>query len=197
MPNFKAFFLQKQKTQITIKGEQRMKLSNRVPVRILIITLMIFFTMMCFTSGCITPRTKNEKNNRNKVGIRQPASLYYDFGDVLIPKELKIDQKQSFIYRTGGYACGLMILTGHVELTSLINFFSNNMVKDNWRLLSTFKSPRTLLLFQKDNRWCIITITEGGFARSSEVSIWVAPTGSQASSGAMGQPDGFSEAIIN
>jgi hypothetical protein len=169
-----------------------MKLSNRVPVFILVISIM-----MLITSGCITPGSKNVKTTRPKIGIRQPASLYYDFGDVLIPKELKIDQKTSFIYRTGGYACGLMILTGHVELTSLINFFSNNMVKDNWRLLSTFKSPRTLLLFQKDNRWCIITITEGGSFSSSEVAIWVAPTGTQAGSGVMGQPDGFSEAIIN
>jgi len=169
-----------------------MKIKYRVPVSIMFISMMIIIT-----SGCLTPGTKNVKNNRPKAGIRQPSSLYYDFGDVLIPKELKIDQKPSFIYRTGGYACGLMILTGHVELTSLINFFSNNMVKDNWRLLSTFKSPRTLLLFQKDNRWCIITITEGGFASSSEVAIWVAPTGAQAGSGVIGQPEGFSEAIIN
>jgi hypothetical protein len=153
--------------------------------------------MILFTSACITPGTKNKKTNRHKAGPRQPTSLYYDFGDVLIPKELKIDQKPSFIYRTGGYACGLMTLSGHVELTSLINFFSNNMVKDNWRLLSTFKSPRTLLLFQKENRWCIITITEGGLFSSTEVAIWVAPTNSQAGSSFLGQPDGFSEAIIN
>jgi len=152
--------------------------------------------MIFFLSSCITP-AKNTKTNRRKAVPRQPASLYYDFGDVLIPKELKILQNPSFIYRTGGYACGLMILTGHVELTSLINFFSNNMVKDNWRLLSTFKSSRTLLLFQKDNRWCIITITEGGLFSSTEVAIWVAPTGGQAGAGVMGQPDGFSEAIIN
>jgi hypothetical protein len=164
---------------------------KRIHVCILIITMMIFFT-----SSCISPAAKNTKTRRKAIP-RQPASLYYDFGDVLIPKELKILQNPSFIYRTGGYACGLMILTGHVELTSLINFFSNNMVKDNWRLLSTFKSSRTLLLFQKDNRWCIITITEGGLFRSTEVAIWVAPTGGQAGAGAMGQPDGFSEAIIN
>jgi len=170
-----------------------MKSSNRVPVCI----FLIFSMMIFITSGCITSGAKNTKKNRKKIGHRQPASLYYDFGDVLIPKELKIDQKPSFIYQTGGYSWGLLALKGHVELTSLIHFFSNNMVKDNWRLLSTFKSPRTLLLFQKENRWCIIIISEGGFAWSTEVSIWVAPTGGQAGSGLMGQPDGFSEAIIN
>jgi len=145
----------------------------------------------------LTALSKNETKIKPKSGIRQPTSLYYDFGDVLIPKELKIVQDPSFIYRTGGYACGLMVLKGRVELTSMINFFANNMVKDNWRLLSTFKSPRTLLLFQKDNRWCIITITEGRFSMPSEVAIWVAPTGSQAGAGSIGQGNGFSESLIN
>jgi len=150
--------------------------------------------LMLLTTGCLTGVNKSQQKNRQKTSVHQPASLYYDFGDVLIPKELKIVQEPSFIYRTGGYACGLMILKGRVELTSLINFFSNNMVKDNWRLLSTFKSPRTLMLFQKDNRWCIITITEGKFISMSntEVAIWVAPTGSQA-----GTVNGFTESLIN
>ncbi|ETR71844.1 MAG: lipoprotein [Candidatus Magnetoglobus multicellularis str. Araruama] len=170
-----------------------MNLRIRIPVLMVISTIILCL----MTNGCLTALSKNDKKNRPKTGLRQPTSLYYDFGDVLIPKELKIVQEPSFIYRTGGYACGLMILKGRVELTSLINFFSNNMVKDNWRLLSTFKSPRTLLLFQKDNRWCIITITEGRFTMSTEVAIWVAPTGAQAGTGTMGQPDGFSEALIN
>jgi hypothetical protein len=159
------------------------------------ITLLMVLPML--VTGCLTALSKNENKMKPKPGIRQPTSLYYDFGDVLIPKELKIVQDPSFIYRTGGYACGLMVLKGRVELTSMINFFANNMVKDNWRLLSTFKSPRTLLLFQKDNRWCIITITESRYSLPSEVAIWVAPTGSQAGTGSMGPGHGFSESLIN
>jgi hypothetical protein len=48
------------------------------------------------------------------------------------------------------------------------------MAKDNWKLVSSFKSPRTILFFSKMNRICIINITEGKF--KSEVEIWVAPT---------------------
>ncbi|MBF0451326.1 MAG: hypothetical protein HQK75_11530 [Candidatus Magnetomorum sp.] len=170
-----------------------MKRWNRISRYFLIITLMM---LPFIVTGCLTALSKNETKIKQKPGVRQPTSLYYDFGDVLIPKELKIVQEPSFIYRTGGYACGLMVLKGRVELTSMINFFANNMVKDNWRLLSTFKSPRTLLLFQKDNRWCIITITEGRFS-PSEVAIWVAPTGSQAGTGTIGPAGGFSESLIN
>ena len=67
-----------------------------------------------------------------------------------------------------------MVLKGAVELGSLIDFFENNMARDNWRAVSTFKSPRTLLLFQKENRWCVINITDDKY--STHVEIWVAPT---------------------
>jgi hypothetical protein len=48
------------------------------------------------------------------------------------------------------------------------------MAQDNWRLMSSFKSPRTILFFTKANRSCIINITERSF--DTEVEIWVAPT---------------------
>ena len=41
-------------------------------------------------------------------------------------------------------------------------------------MISAFKSPRTMMLFQKQTRWCVINITEGQF--STQVEIWVAPT---------------------
>ncbi len=59
-------------------------------------------------------------------------------------------------------------------MESLISFFENNMTKDNWRMVSQFKSPRTMMFFNKPNRGCIISITEGKF--STGVEIWVAPT---------------------
>jgi hypothetical protein len=99
--------------------------------------------------------------------------LYYDFEDVLVPAELKVDKDRSFVYHAQDFRAGLLVLKGRVELNSLIRFFENNMSKDNWRLVSSFKSPRTILFFNKPNRICIINITEKWF--SNEVEIWVAP----------------------
>jgi hypothetical protein len=48
------------------------------------------------------------------------------------------------------------------------------MAKDNWRLVSSFKSPRTIMFFNKANRSCIINITEKSF--KTDVEIWVAPS---------------------
>lgn len=104
----------------------------------------------------------------------EPSPIYYDFGDVLIPLELEVDRDSSFIYHAPGFTAGVLVLSGRVEASSMIRFFENNMAKDNWKLVSSFKSPRTIMFFNKANRSCIINITEKSF--SSEVEIWVAPT---------------------
>ena len=93
---------------------------------------------------------------------------------VLEKVQLSLNPKTSFIYQTSGFSAGVLVLKGSVELGSLIDFFENNMARDNWRAVSTFKSPRTLLLFQKESRWCVINITDDRY--STHVEIWVAPT---------------------
>jgi hypothetical protein len=104
----------------------------------------------------------------------EPEPLYYDFEDVLVPIELKVDKKKSFVYHAPGFTAGILALSGRTEINSLIRFFENNMAKDNWRLVSSFKSPRTIMFFNKPNRSCIINITERSF--KTDVEIWVAPS---------------------
>ncbi len=112
-----------------------------------------------------------------------PVPLYLDFGDVLLPGDLDVKRKSSFLYRTPSATAGVLMLSGRTDVEALIPFFENNMVKDNWRIVSSFKSPRTIMLFHKENRWCIINISEGEFNRTT-VEIWVAPTEGRADSAA-------------
>lgn len=102
---------------------------------------------------------------------------YYDFGDVLIPKEVKVLKKTSFVYTTGGVSFGVLSLKGYVDFHSLITFFETNMAKDNWKEVGAFKSRRTVLLFSKETRWCVINITDK--MTKTEVEIWVAPSTGQ------------------
>ena len=99
--------------------------------------------------------------------------MYYDFGDVLLPQELKVDMDDTFIFRTPGLTAGVMSLDGRVKVDSLITFFENKMPVDGWRQVSSFKAPRTMMLFSTQTRWCVISISEGRF--STNVKIWVAP----------------------
>lgn len=140
----------------------------------------VFFLII---SGCAGLKSKKSgpKSQVTTPEVKGPSPLYYDFGDVLIPNELKVNKKASFVYKTSGFSAGVLTLSGRVEVSSLFAFFESNMQKDNWMNIGSFKSPRTIMLFQKENRWCMINITEKDF--KTHVEVWVAPTISEAEAG--------------
>jgi len=140
----------------------------------------VFFLII---SGCAVGKTKKSGPGSQVTAPKDkgPSPLYYDFGDVLIPNELKVNKKESFVYKTSGFSVGVLTLSGRVAISSLIAFFESNMQNDNWRIISLFKSPRTIMLFQKENRWCMINITEKDF--KTYVEVWVAPTIDEAEAG--------------
>ena len=150
--------------------------------RMWLVVLGLTIAMIISISGCSSLTKKDDKatapSAKSDSGV--PA-LYYDFGDVLVPKELKVDKKSSFIYQTAGFSAGVLVLKGRIETSSLISFFEKNMTKDDWRMISSFKSERTMLLFQKAHRWCVMNITDESF--NTYVEIWVAPTTKGAKTG--------------
>jgi hypothetical protein len=154
------------------------KVRKSIPVR-----LAVIVTLMLMIFGCSTFSQNEADTAAQPVAEpkKEETPLYYDFGDVPVPPELKLSPKSSFVYRTEGFSAGVLVLKGRVELGSLITFFENNMARDNWQAVSTFKSPRTLLLFQKENRWCVINITDDTY--NTHVEIWVAPTVNPTDSG--------------
>jgi hypothetical protein len=136
----------------------------------------VIATLLIIFSGCSTLKS-SEKDSSFGSAVskeRKDMPVYYDFGDVLVPKDLKIDKKSSFVYSAPGFSAGVLVLSGRVDVGSLFSFFEENMAKDNWKTVVSFKSERTVMLFQKENRWCIINITDGQF--STDIEIWVAPT---------------------
>ena len=135
--------------------------------------------MLLTAAGCSTAQKATGGGTGDKDG--QATPLYYDFGDVLVPRELKLDTESSFIYHSSGLTAGVLVFKADVDRNSLIQFFENNMAKDNWQYISSFKSPRTLLLFKKENRWCVINITDDKW--QTWVEIWVAPFSDSTGSG--------------
>ena len=156
-----------------INGYSRRITTGAIAVAILILVL----------GGCSALKKNQDGAGETppETAEKGPVPLYLDFGDVLIPHELDYDEDASFVFRTPGLSAGVLALKGRVEINSLIKFFENNMAKDNWRAVSSFKSPRSMLLYQKENRWCVISITDKGL--STHVEIWVAPTIGQVEGG--------------
>ena len=142
----------------------------------------IMSVLLILLSGCASNKVRKDSPAASTTQKdKGPTPLYYDFGDVLVPSELKVNKDASFVFRTPGFSAGVLSLKGRVEINSLIDFFDANMAKDNWKLVSSFKSRRTIMLFNKENRWCVINITEEDFYTYTE--IWVSPTTSGSQTG--------------
>lgn len=144
-----------------------------------IITISTIVLLTFFMSGCLG-ETFSKKPEDGQVRAEQRISqkttaIYYDFEDVLIPKELSVVKDRTVIISTPGFTSGILMLKGRVERQSLFNFFNNNMQKDNWNIISQIKSPDTnIMVFQKPSRTSVITIRDQQIY--TYVEIGVAPT---------------------
>lgn len=140
--------------------------------------LTLLFIALFAVSGCMGLGTskKAEKDKKQEQPVtRKTTAIYYDFEDVLIPKELKVVEESTMVVSTPGYISGLMTFKGRVERRSLYNFFTNNMMKDNWRIVTQIKSPETtIMVFEKASRCSVITLKNKNF--NTWVEIGVAPT---------------------
>ncbi len=120
-------------------------------------------------------------------GASQPdkvfAAVYHDFDDILIPKAMQVNRKMSSVFETPVIAAGVLSLGGTLNLDELIEFFKTNMAKDNWTAVSMLKGPRSMLQFEKGNRWCVITLTDSRYGYKTQVDIWVTPKNDAAASG--------------
>lgn len=162
--------------------------TNTILVATLSLLLMIGLAGCTTTGGSGSSSTGDSaSSSSSEATAAQPTSLYLDFKDILVPGELKVDAKRTYIIQGPGLTTGILTLKGYVERDSLIEFFKSAMVRDNWTELASFKSPfkktSSILVFQKADRTAIINIHEGSF--NTFVEIAVAPMAPGASGGLM------------
>ncbi len=139
--------------------------------------------VMLLISGCsmFGSHTASSEDNvpqmedKMSEASRTSTAVYHDFEDVLIPVQLSVIQKKTMMVSTPGYRSGILSLKGRVDSNSLYDFFSRNMEKDNWKILSRIKSPdTTIMVFQKTARCAVFTIRDRQIY--TYVDIAVAPT---------------------
>ncbi|MCD4741993.1 MAG: hypothetical protein K8R67_05880 [Desulfobacteraceae bacterium] len=138
--------------------------------------LLVFILVFTLT-GCVgIPGSRNTKPSSAQTPEKsETTAVYYDFEDVLIPKELSIVEAKTMVISTPDFASGVLTLKGRVERNSLFSFFVNNMMKDNWIIESSIKSPGvTILVFKKATRCAVITFENDKF-NNIVVQIGVAP----------------------
>jgi hypothetical protein len=112
-----------------------------------------------------------------KEGGSEYWAKYYHFDDVLIPGELNYEQDKSFIYETPRFKTGVMIFSKwRLDVGSLVDFFTYNMEKDSWKLVSSFRGKESVFNFSKPDKICTVKITENWYGMT-EVEVRVGPLG--------------------
>lgn len=103
-----------------------------------------------------------------------PRPLVYDFPDVPCPSELSRQDGDTFVVQSGPMKAGLLTLRGlRVDVRSLINFFQVAMPRENWKPRGGFHAKRTVLIFEKPDKTCVINLYESTIYTYAE--IYVAP----------------------
>jgi hypothetical protein len=103
-----------------------------------------------------------------------PRPLVYDFPDVPVPQELTRQERRTFVIQSGNLKAGLLTLRGmRVDVRSLINFFQIAMPRENWKPKGGFHTKRTVLIFEKPDKTCVINLFETTLYTYAE--IYVAP----------------------
>ncbi len=134
---------------------------------------LVFLTIMALLvlTGCQS--ALQERSTTDSSSVPQDVGSYLEFEDVLIPKDLKVVEKESFVFETPHFKAGIVTYSGRVDPLSLANFFEKEMINDNWKLRSKVKYSRTILVFEKPDRDCIIHMSDSTF--STNVGVIVAP----------------------
>ena len=130
---------------------------------------LTYLGLMMLFSGC-TQRVNTEPTEEEGP---TPIVTIREFPDVPIPKELKLDAKESFVYMTPEFATGMLVYHGNVEYDSLVRFFDESLTRNGWIIQASLKYTRTLFFYQKENRVCILTMQVTPL--NLRVEIWVAP----------------------
>ncbi len=130
---------------------------------------LAYLGLMMLFSGC-TKRIHTEPTGEEGA---TPIVTVREFPDVPIPKELKLDAKESFVYATPEFATGMLVYNGNVDYDSLVRFFDESLTRNGWIIQASLKYTRTLFFYQKENRICLLTMQVTPL--NVRVEIWVAP----------------------
>jgi hypothetical protein len=147
---------------------------------------MIVFLLVTLLSvawvGCTT--TVKERQSGQPAGTlagepraeAEGMGKYY-FDDVRIPSELNYRPNKSFVYETPKFKAGVMIFTKwRLDVPSLIDYFTYNMEKDNWKTVNSFRGKESFLNFSKPDKTCTIRIRDKWYG-TTVVEIRLGPLG--------------------
>ncbi|CCH49443.1 putative lipoprotein [Pseudodesulfovibrio piezophilus C1TLV30] len=139
--------------------------------------LLIGLCAACTTTGT-TAGSTDASAGAHEAQYEEP-DYYYDFDDILIPKEISYVQEDSYKLDNTKFRAAIMKFKGRVEVLELVQYFLNNMAKDNWTLISNNKAGKlSVMNFEKFNKSCVIQVDDSfGSATTTIIAVEVKDAG--------------------
>jgi hypothetical protein len=148
-------------------------------------TYLVLAALVMALAACSSMNATSSGSGADSAAKTSSPTLYRDFDDVLLPSEMKVDPKGTYIVQGSGMTTGILTVKGWVDRNSLMDFFKSAMEREKWQELASFKSPSadtsSILVFQKAGRTAVISIREGWIYTYAEIAL--APSAKSVSSG--------------
>ncbi len=144
--------------------------------------LVVFLGLGIGWTGCSTTVQQRQSGQpvTEATGERRSEGVMsgkYYLDDVRIPDELNYKASDSMVYETAKFKAGVIRFSKwRLDVQSLVDFFTYNMEKDNWKFVNSFRGEETQLTFAKPDKTCDIRITES-WTGMTRVTILVGPLG--------------------
>ncbi|BCS89027.1 hypothetical protein [Pseudodesulfovibrio sediminis] len=125
--------------------------------------LLMVLVLLGLLGACTTTGSSSSSSSSSQTASTdyQEPDYYLDFDDIMIPKEIDYVEKDSYKLDNSKFRAAIMKFSGRVEVLELVQYFLNNMAKDNWTLISNNKASTVHVLnFEKFNKSCVIHIDD-------------------------------------
>lgn len=123
---------------------------------------LVLTTAACATHSSETTDPGSQQDNAQPQSKEyEQVNFYYEFKDILIPKELSPVDDAKYVFDDDRFLAGFRVFKGRVVADDLAQFFLNNMKKDGWTKKFSLKAEKSVLVFQKPDKSCTILIENG------------------------------------
>jgi hypothetical protein len=165
-----------------ISSKRRDIMNRNIFERKSVIALLLLIWIVGVWTGCATT-VKERQQGQPVTGPTAQANAEWEgtgkyyLDDVRVPSELNYQPNRSFVYETPKFKAGVMVFTKwRLDVSSLIEFFTYNMEKDNWKLVNSFRGKESFLNFTKPDKTCTVKTVEKWYG-TTVVEIRVGPLG--------------------
>lgn len=138
--------------------------------KLLLVFISLFFLAGCATTtGSSSSELKSEEETFARSTLAVNTKLRFD--DLPVPRGFKLLEEESYVFQTEETRVALLKYAGRAKLHDLVDFYQEQMLLYNWKLLNVVEYGRSVLNFEQGSQSCIVTIEPRGMKKIVTISV--------------------------